>query len=83
MIIHFFLSEISTSRRRDDARGKKGMNGRTGYGGRCNSREGELDRVREAKLIGIRYERMPRIKFGVRSWIEGLRTVKGNLDCPC
>jgi hypothetical protein len=83
MIINFNLSEISTSHRRDDARGKKGMNGSSRYSGGCNSREGELERVLEAKLIGIRYERMQRIKFGVRSWIEGLRTVKRNLDCPC
>lgn len=59
------------------------MNGSTGYGGGYNSREGELERVLEVKLIGIRYERMQRIKFGVRSWIEGIRTVEGNLDCPC
>jgi hypothetical protein len=26
---------------------------------------------------------MQRIKFCVKSWIEGLRTVKGNLDCLC
>lgn len=83
MIINFYLSEISTSRRRDDARGKKRINGSTGYGGGGNSREGELERVLEATLIGIRYERMQRIKFCVKSWIEGLRTVKGNLDCLC